>query len=69
MQLDFGIHPNNELQADWKELGSENFRYEIIEEIRQTEDKPLDYGKEVKALEEMIIEELQPFANNGYNKR
>jgi len=70
LQLDFGIHPNADLQLDWKEFGSENFRYEIIEEVKQTEeDKPIDYGKEVKVLEEMIIEELQPFANIGYNKR
>lgn len=69
LQLDFGIHPNSGLQLDWKEFGPENFKYEIIEEIKQTEDKPPDYGKEIKALEEMILEELQPFDEKGYNKK
>ncbi|MCX6248019.1 MAG: GIY-YIG nuclease family protein [Bacteroidetes bacterium] len=69
LQLDFGIHPNSDLQKEWKEFGPESFRYEIIEEIKQTEDKPVDYDKEIKALEEMILEELQPFGNAGYNKR
>jgi hypothetical protein len=67
LQLDFGIHENKELQKDWKEFGSENFNYEIIEEIIQSEDKPIDYQKEIKTLEEIIIEENQPFDNKGYN--
>ena len=69
LQLDFGIHPNSDLQKDWKELGAENFSYEILEEIRQIEDKPTDFSKEIKVLEGMIIDELQPFENKGYNKR
>jgi group I intron endonuclease len=68
-RLDFGMHENYELQKDWKELGPENFIYEILDEIKQSEDKPIDYKKEIKTLEEMIIAELQPFENKGYNKR
>jgi frataxin-like iron-binding protein CyaY len=69
LQLDVGIHQNSDLQKEWKEYGAENFTYEILEEIKQTEDKPTDYGKEVKALEEMIIEELQPYENKGYHRK
>ena len=69
MQLDFGIHSNSELQKDWKEFGPENFKYEIIEEIKQTDDKPHDYTKEIKVLEEMMVDELQPFESKGYNKK
>ena len=69
LQLDFGIHPNSDLQKDWKEHGVENFNYEILEEIKQIEDKPIDYSKEIKVLEGMIVDELQPFENKGYNKR
>jgi hypothetical protein len=68
LQLDFGMHQNTMLQNDWKEFGSENFVYEIIEEIKYSEDKPVNYEKEIKTLEELIIEELQPFENKGYNK-
>jgi group I intron endonuclease len=67
LQLDIGMHQNNELQKDWKEFGSENFSYEILDEINQTEDKPIDYKKEIRTLEDMIIENLQPFEKNGYN--
>ena len=69
LQLDMGIHPNAGLQEDWKKLGEGQFVYEILEEIKQSDDKPLDYTKEVKALEEMLIEEMQPFDDKGYNKR
>jgi frataxin-like iron-binding protein CyaY len=69
LQLDMGMHQNSELQKDWKEFGSENFSYEILDEINQTEDKPIDYKKEIKTLEDMIIDDLQPFEKNGYNKK
>ena len=69
LQLDIGMHQNSELQKDWKEFGSENFIYEILDEINQTDDKPIDYKKEIKTLEDMIIDELQAFEENGYNKK
>lgn len=69
LQLDMGMHQNSELQKDWKNYGPDNFCYEILEEIHETNEKPLDYKQEIKALEEMIIEDLQPFENKGYNRR
>lgn len=69
LQLETGTHQNSDLQEDWKEYGQENFNYEILEEIHETDEKPLDYKKEIKALEEMIIEDLQPFENKGYNRK
>lgn len=69
LQLDMGMHPNAGLQNDWNTYGSENFSYEILEETKEADDKPIDYKKEIKALEEMIIDELQPFENKGYNKK
>ena len=68
LQLGIGMHPNKKLQEDWKEHGAENFIYEIIEEIKISEDNTVDYKKEIKTLEEMNIEELQPFNDKGYNK-
>lgn len=69
LQLDMGMHQNSDLQKDWKEYGPESFIYEILEEIHESEAKPLDYKKEIKALENMIIEDLQPFENKGYNRK
>lgn len=68
LQLNMGIHQNGELQREWNEYGAENFIYETREEIKQTDDKPVDYAKEVKALEELVIEELQPYGLKGYHK-
>lgn len=69
LQLNMGMHQNSDLQKEWKEFGADNFIYEILEEIKQTEDKPTDYAKEVKALEEIMIEELQPYEAKGYHKK
>jgi frataxin-like iron-binding protein CyaY len=69
LQLNVGMHQNSDLQKEWEEYGAENFIYEILEEIYQAEDNPKDYGKEVKVLEEMMIEELQPFGIRGYHKK
>lgn len=69
LQLDIGMHQNCDLQKDWNDFGPENFSYEILEVIDQSEDKPVDYKKEIKALEDMIVEELQPFENKCYNKK
>lgn len=69
MQLNFGSHTNSGLQKDWKEYGEKSFKYEILAEIEQNDSEMKDYNKEVKILEEMYLEELKPFDENGYNKR
>jgi hypothetical protein len=68
-QLNAGNHENKDLQADWKELGEDKFKYEILGEIDQDDSANTDCKKEVKALEQLFIEELQPFDEKGYNKR
>jgi group I intron endonuclease len=67
-QLNFGSHPNTVLQKEWNEYGQENFVFEIISEIKQDDEKQINYQKELKSLEAMFIEELQPFGKNGYNQ-
>lgn len=66
-QLNMGSHPNVGLQKDWKALGEENFVYEILSEIQQDDTVQMDYRKEIKKLEAMFIEELQPFGEKGYH--
>jgi group I intron endonuclease len=68
-QLNFGSHPNKELQSEWNYYGEESFEYEIIAEIKEKDDEEKDYKKEVKELEELYIEELKPFGVKGYNKK
>lgn len=68
-QLNLGSHPNAELQKDWNAFGEDKFSYEILSEIKHLESEIIQYQKEVKILEGMVIEELQPFDDKGYNKR
>lgn len=68
-QLEAGLHSCASLQSDWKTFGAENFTYEIVEEIQAKDDMQEDYRKDIKALEELILEELQPYGEKGYNKK
>lgn len=68
-QLEAGLHSCASLQADWKTFGPGNFTYEIVEEIKPEDDNQTDYSKDIKALEDLILEELQPYGEKGYNKK
>lgn len=68
-QLNLGSHPNSGLQKDWNTQGEGKFTYEIVSEIKPSQTKIADYQKEVKILEEMVLEELQPYNDKGYNRR
>lgn len=67
-QLKFNGHPNQALQSDWNTFGEDNFRFEILAELEEQEGDQPDYNKELKALAELYIEELQPFGDKGYNR-
>lgn len=69
VQLNAGMHPNTALQQDWKQLGAEIFAYEILSEIEQKDTDTKDYNEEVKELEALYVDDLQPFDDKGYNKR
>lgn len=68
-QLKMGMHPNKELQQDWKELGDEQFSFEVLEIVKPHEDGNLDYSEELSILEELWLEKLQPYGERGYNKK
>ncbi|GGD55576.1 GIY-YIG nuclease family protein [Paenibacillus nasutitermitis] len=65
-QLDMGRFANAKLQADWKELGSEAFIYEVLEE-KETEGVA-DVRWEIKQLAKHWLDKLQPYGDRGYNK-
>lgn len=73
-QLNMGNYFNRELQADWKEYGEENFAFEVLhtikpqEEILQSDEELVKYKKELEELEQLMLEELQPFGDQGYHK-
>jgi hypothetical protein len=66
-QLEHGGHPNKELQADWNQLGSDGFAFEIVDELAPRADLKLDYRAELTSLEDLWLEKLQPFGDRGYN--
>jgi hypothetical protein len=65
-QLKANGHPNKQLQADYNELGSDKFTFEILEELEQREG--LDLKKELEFLEDLWLDKIQPFGENGYNE-
>ncbi len=68
-QLGANSHPNSDLQKDWQSFGAGNFTFEILHELKAPEDQHFDARSEVKALETMVIEDLQPFGERGYNMK
>lgn len=66
-QLKNGLHPNREMQKEFKEIGEEGFSFDILDRLEPKEDLNYDYSEELKTLEAMWIEKLQPFNEKGYN--
>ncbi len=66
--LSNGSHRNEALQKDWNSYGPDNFVFEILEEVKQTDDPNFDVKDELTLLEQIWIEKLQPFGERGYNK-
>jgi len=66
LQLDVGRHANSQLQKDWNKLGADNFTYEVIEEKEVAEDT--DTRWELRQMEKVWLEKLQPYGDRGYNK-
>jgi hypothetical protein len=60
---------NKDLQEDFNKIGLDNFTFEIIDLLEPKEDTKMDYTDDLKMLEEIWIDKLQPFDENGYNKR
>jgi group I intron endonuclease len=67
-QLKNGLHPNKQMQKEFNEIGEEGFSFDILDHLNPREDLNRDYTEELKALEEMWIEKLTPFNENGYHQ-
>jgi group I intron endonuclease len=65
--LKIGSHPNKTLQKDWDELGPENFIFEILEGVKVKDDPNFNLKDELTLLEQIWLEEIQPFGERGYN--
>jgi hypothetical protein len=67
-QLENGAHRNAELQKDFARFGGEKFSFEVVD-ILERKDGRDDYAEDLKALEEIWLDKLQPYDEKGYNKR
>ena len=66
--LERGLHANKRLQADWSEAGSDNFAFEIVDELSASVQGEVDYRKELTSLEDLWLERLKPYGERGYNE-
>jgi hypothetical protein len=67
--LSLGGHTNKALQADWNEVGAENFVFEILDELAPTGEAGANYRHELASLEELWLEKLEPYGDRGYNEK
>jgi group I intron endonuclease len=68
-QLKNDLHPNREMQKEFREIGEEGFSFDVLDRLEPKEDLNYDYSEELKTLEAMWIEKLQPFNERGYNEK
>ena len=57
-ELNFGVHKNSLFQYDWNELGKDCFSFEIISKLEYQENPSVNYTKELKALYELVLEDI-----------
>ena len=57
------------LQKDFSEVGEEGFAFEIVDYLNPGEETSRDYTAELKTLEALWLEKLQPYEERGYNTR
>ena len=60
MELKFGNHRNKDLQNDWSQFGEDKFEFEVLSELKKNEKEVnVNYNKELKSLQDMLLEELK----------
>lgn len=67
-QLEHGSHQQTQLQKDWNELGSDKFVFEVLDELTPSDDPSRDYREELLFLEDLWLDKLHPYGEQGYNE-
>jgi len=57
-ELRFRNHRNKLLQEEWNEYGENNFIFEVLSELEKKDEPHINYQKELKLLQEMVIAEM-----------
>jgi hypothetical protein len=66
-QLAAGMHPNGTLQEEWNAYGPEKFIFEVLEEVKVSDDPDFSVEDELTLLEQIWWEKLEPVGDKGYN--
>ena len=66
--LTIGKHPNDTLQEEWNRFGPEHFTFEILEVVKVKDDPSFNLDDELTLLEQIWLEQTQPFGEKGYNR-
>ena len=66
--LTIGSHRNTALQHDWNSYGSDAFAFEVLEMVKISDSPYFNLNDELTLLEQIWIEQLQPFGERGYNR-
>jgi len=68
-QLRLGGHYNRELQRDWNAQGADCFQFEIVDTLKPKDEPDYDPTDDLRELEALWMEKLDPFEPTGYNRR
>jgi len=68
-QLELGSHPNRALQNDWKEFGPEAFVFETLDTLKAPDQPHYDPTDDLRALEQLWLDKITPYDDQGYNTR
>jgi len=67
-QLELKGHTIRELQNDFNSLGADKFAFDVLDYLEPKDDPEYDYTRDLKALEEMWLENLKASGVNSYYK-
>jgi hypothetical protein len=68
-QLKMGSFPDKELQNDFVTFGEAAFVFEILDRLEPKDDPLWDCDGDLKTLEELWLDKLQPYGEKGYNRK
>jgi len=64
-ELKLNTHPNAALLRDWQTYGKDAFRFEVLDTIQPLQDRNYDPREDLKVLEALWLEKLQPLDYNA----
>lgn len=67
-QLRMQSHRNAALQQDWDALGADAFAFETLDLLTPSTTPGYDPGDDLRVLEDLWLQKLQPFGDRGYHR-